>query len=103
MTNNPTASSGPGRFPLLGLLHPREQTRLLLFLLPLSLLVWGVVVTAAGLPIWGATTIALALLLIPGTLKWRADLRRFGVTTTVLGILIAMQGFHSIEHLTQWF
>ncbi len=54
------------RFPLLSLLHPREQTRAVVVVLGLGLLLWGVVVWIAGLPIWGATTIVLALLLVPG-------------------------------------
>ena len=90
------------RFPLLVLLHPGEQTRLVMLLLPLSLLLWAVVVTAAGLPIWGATTLVLGLLLIPGIQKWRADHARYGGTIMVLSILVAMQGFHTIEHVVQW-
>ncbi|HZG65547.1 MAG TPA: hypothetical protein VEZ12_02330 [Herpetosiphonaceae bacterium] len=92
---------GP-RFPLITLLHPREQTRMVVLLLPLGLLIWGVVVTAVGLPIWGATTLVLALLLVPGVQKWRADRMRYGVPIMVLSILIAMQGFHTIEHVVQW-
>lgn len=91
------------RFPLLSLLHPREQTRAVVVLLGLGMLLWGAVVWAAGLPIWGATTIVLALLLVPGVQKWRADRRRYGVTAMILSILLAMQGFHSIEHVAQWF
>ena len=90
------------RFPLLTLLHPREQTRLVLLLLPIGICVWGVIVATAGLPIWGATSLVLGLMLIPGVLKWRGDLLRYGTGVMVLSILIAMQGFHSIEHLAQW-
>src|SRR5687767_7974926 len=90
------------RVPLLTLLHPREQTRLVLLLLPLGLCLWGIVVAAAGLPIWGATSLVLGLMLIPGVMKWRSDLMRYGQSIMVLSILIAMQGFHSLEHLAQW-
>lgn len=92
----------PQRFPILALLHPREQTRLVAVMLVIGLFVWGLVVAAAGLPIWGATSLVLALLLIPGTRKWQSDLQRYGPVVMVLSILLAMQGFHSIEHLVQW-
>jgi hypothetical protein len=95
-------SSQTPRFPLLTLLHPREQTRTLMLLLPLGIVVWGLIVSAAGLPIWGATSIVLGLLLIPGVQKWRADRVRYGSVVMVLSILLAMQGFHTIEHIAQW-
>ncbi len=98
----PVEAHSPTRFPLLALLHPREQTRAVVILLVLGLLLWGIVVSAAGLPIWGATTIVLALLLVPGVQKWRADLLRYGSTVMVLSMLLTMQGFHSIEHAVQW-
>ena len=88
--------------PLIELLHPHEQTRAVVVVAVVGLIAWSVVVFAAGWPIWGATTLMLALLLIPGVQKWRADRRRFGVTGMVLSIIVAMQGFHSIEHLVQW-
>lgn len=90
------------RFPLLTLLHPREQTRFVLLLLPLAIMLWGVVVTAAGMPIWGATAVVLGIMLVPGVLKWRGDRTRYGHTIMVLSIIIALQGFHSIEHIVQW-
>ncbi len=58
------------RYPLLALLHPREQTRLVVLLVPVGLLLWGVGAFAVGMPIWGATTVPLSLLLVPGVLKW---------------------------------
>jgi hypothetical protein len=93
---------GIGRSPIFVLLHPREQTRLVLALTSIGLLAWGVAVALAGLPVWGATTIMLALLLIPGVQKWQADLRRYGATVMILSILLVMQGFHSLEHAAQW-
>jgi hypothetical protein len=44
----------------------------------------------------------LGVLLVPGALKWRSDAGRFGRTVMILGILLAAQGFHSVEHATQW-
>ncbi|MDP9317204.1 MAG: hypothetical protein M3R24_41170 [Chloroflexota bacterium] len=90
------------RFPLLVLLHPREQTQAVVLLSGLGLLLWGLVVSIAGMPIWGATTAVISLLLIPAVQKWRADWLSYGPTAMVLSILLAMQGFHSIEHLVQW-
>ncbi len=90
------------RFPVLALLHPREQTRAVILLATGGLLFWGVVVSFAGMPIWGATTVVLGLLLAPGIRKWHADLQRYGITAMVLSILLAMQSFHSIEHGAQW-
>lgn len=95
-------SPGAPRFPLLTLLHPREQTRAVLLLLPLAIVVWGIIVSAVGMPIWGATSIALGIMVLPGLFKWRADRMRYGSTGMVLSILLAMQGFHTIEHIVQW-
>ncbi len=96
---DPRSSS---RFPLFDLLHPREQSRVIGLFLGVGIGTWGLLVWAAGMPIWGATSVALGLLLIPGFRKWRADGRLFGRTAMVLSMLIAMQGFHSLEHVVQW-
>lgn len=99
----PLRSSINTRIPLLALLHPREQTRLTLIMLVLGLIIASLVVAAAGMPLWGATILVLAILLIPGYRKWRTDYQRYGMTAMVLSIILAMQGFHSVEHLVQWF
>ena len=87
--------------PLLELLDPREQTRTVLVLLAAGVAVAAAGMRWRGLPLWGATVAVLLLLLPVAVLKWRGDLRRFGVTATVISILLAMQGFHSIEHAAQ--
>jgi hypothetical protein len=92
---------GP-RLPVLALLHPREHTPAVLATLALGVLAAALAMRVAGLPLWGATATLLALLLIPGTLKWRADARRYGATATLLSVLLAAQGFHAIEHIVQW-
>jgi hypothetical protein len=99
--SSPDSFSGIQRFPLLALLHPREQTRAVLLTLALGLLVGGIAVWLRRLPLWGATTLVLGLLLVPGILKWRADLRLYGPAAMVLSILLVAQGFHTVEHLTQ--
>lgn len=100
--NSSTDTPRPARFPVLALLDPREHTRAVVATLAVGLVLWGVVVWGVGMPIWGATSIVLGMLLVPGARKWRSDLRRWGATATVLGILLTLQGFHSIEHLAQW-
>src|SRR3712207_885017 len=90
------------RLPVIELLHPREQTRTVVALLVVGLILWGLVVSVAGWPIWGATSVLLGVLLVPGVQKWRSDLLRYGSTVMVLSILLVMQGFHSVEHGAQW-
>lgn len=89
------------RWPVLGLFHPHERARLLLVTLLLAALAWGLAVWRAGLPVWGATTIAAALLAGPLALKWQDDWKRVGATTTLLGVLLLLQGLHTIEHVVQ--
>jgi hypothetical protein len=100
--NIASIETGTPRFPLLALLHPREHTLLLALALALGLAAGALGMRLFGLPLWGATAIVLGLLLVPGALKWRADGRRFGRTAMVLSALLAAQGFHALEHLTQW-
>ena len=87
--------------PIVALLHPRERTGMLLWASALGLVAWGIAVWRVGLPTWGAVTIFLGIVLVPGVLKWHDDIRRYGVATAVLSILLAMQGFHTIEHGVQ--
>jgi len=91
------------RFPLLSMLHPRDATRLLIATIVVAV-VFGVVATSRmGWPLWGAMAAGLVLLLIPASVKWRSDMRRYGPALTVLGALLVLQGFHGIEHLAQFF
>jgi hypothetical protein len=90
------------RFSILALLHPREQTVLAVGMLAFGLLLgWGGM-RWLGWPLWRATAAVLALLLVPGVLKWRADARRYGGVLMILSVLLMAQGFHAIEHITQW-
>jgi hypothetical protein len=90
------------RFPILTLLHPGAQTRAVCVLLALGSLVGALAVWLAGVPTWIASAGILALLLIPGIQKWRADRARYGSTVMALSVLLAAQGFHSVEHAAQW-
>jgi hypothetical protein len=89
------------RWPVLALLHPHARMRLLLFGLALGMIGWGMAIWQAGMPIWGATTLALALLLGPIALKWRDDWRSYGLVVMVLSVVLVLQGFHTIEHIVQ--
>jgi hypothetical protein len=88
--------------PVLALLHPRHHTRPLLILLALGIVLGGALITLAGLPLWGATTISVGLLLHPAIQKWRDDLARWGLGVMILGVLLVLQGFHTIEHIAQY-
>ena len=87
--------------PLLELLDPREHTRTILVLLAVGVAGASAGMRWWGLPLWGATVAVLLLLLPPAILKWRGDLRRYGMTVTVISVLLVMQGFHSVEHAAQ--
>lgn len=91
------------RFPLLALLHLRSQTRRFLALLVLGLLVSRLAMLEVGLPLWGATIATLGLLIYPIVQKWREDAHAWGRPVMVLSILLTLQTFHTLEHLTQWF
>ena len=97
-----TASSSHPRIPLLDLLNPRGQTRFILLMLAIGLLAAAAGMRWLGLPLWAATALVLALLLPPGILKWRGDARRYGRIAMVISIMVAAQGFHTLEHLAQW-
>lgn len=90
------------RFPLWVLLDPREQTPALLLALLLGLLLAGLGMWQFGVPLWQATLATVGLLLVPVLLKWRIDLQRLGPIATILGVLVAAQGFHTLEHIAQW-
>lgn len=90
------------RRSLLDLLHPRGQLPLLLTLLFAGLALGWLFISWYGAPLWSAVVLTLALLLMPVTQKWRADRRELGWPLTVLGVLLATQGFHTVEHVAQW-
>lgn len=89
--------------PLLDLLNPRQYTGIVLATLALGLGAVSVAMRLLNLPLWVGTMIVVGLLLIPGAIKWRSDMRLYGATATLLSILLAAQGFHTVEHLVQWF
>lgn len=90
------------KLPVLKLLHPRERTRLTLAMLGLGLVLATLEMRLLSWPLWKGTATVLALLLVAGVAKWRDDARRYGWTTMLLGLLLAAQGFHTVEHIVQW-
>lgn len=88
--------------PILDILDPREHRRLIAITGGVALC--GMLTTrmALGWELWKAVALVLVVMAVPFALKWRADARRFGVTATVAGIMVTVQGLHSIEHLAQW-
>ena len=91
-----------GPLPLLRLLHPREHTQHCLAATAIGVLIGMIGIRAFGWPLWVASAIALIAFLGPTALKWRMDWRRFGLTVTLLGALLTVQGLHTIEHIAQW-
>ena len=83
------------------LLHPGKRAPLLLAAASLGALLWGVAVSRAGMPLWGGASLFLGVTLVPVSLKWRDDLRRWGVPATLLSVLLVMQSFHTTEHVVQ--
>jgi hypothetical protein len=92
----------PVRPSLLTLLHPRGQLPLFAAFLTLGLVLSWLFVGWYGAPLWSAVVFTLALLLVPATRKWQADRQELGWPLTILGVLLATQAFHTIEHLAQW-
>lgn len=79
----------------------RGRTALMAATACIGLLLAGVAVTRAGLPTWGETLIFLGVIAVPASLKWRDDLVAWGTAACVLSVLLALQGFHTVEHIVQ--
>ncbi len=90
------------RPPLIDLLDLRSQAAPFVMLLAAGCAGSIIAVTRTPIPLWQATVGALVLILPPLVLKWRDDARRYGVTAMALSILLALQGFHTVEHIAQW-
>jgi hypothetical protein len=66
-----------------------------------SLLLWAMLVWRAEMPVWAATSVGLAVAVPFAALKWWEDWQRWGAGVAVLSVLLAMQGFHTVEHAVQ--
>jgi hypothetical protein len=91
----------PGR-SVLALLHPRRQEWLFAGLLVAGLAAGWLGTARWSMPLWAAVALAFGLLLYPAARKWRVDRQELGTPAMVLSILLATQGFHTIEHVAQW-
>jgi hypothetical protein len=67
----------------------------------IGLILAGNAVLGAGMPVWGGTLIFLGSIAVPVGLKWWDDFARLGPAACVLSVLLLLQGFHFVEHLTQ--
>lgn len=92
----------PQSASVLTLFNPQRHTRAFLLLFSLGLGVGSFAVMRVGIPVWGATVSTLALIAYPAVQKWRDDLQRWGWPLTILAVLVALQGFHTVEHVAQW-
>lgn len=92
-----------GLRPLLALLDPGRYTRATLAIGIGGMVLAAIAVQLLRVPLWMASAAVLAALLPVGVIKWRDDRRRWGATVMIGGALIAAQGFHTLEHLAQWF
>lgn len=88
---------------LFTLVHPRARTRPLLVALIAGFLIGGVLMLTAEMPLSGATLITLGLLAYPAFQKWRDDFARWGAPLCALSVLVALQGFHTFEHIAQYY
>lgn len=94
-------SSPPPSIGLLDLARLRTRTVLFFAAAALGLMASGWVVTRSGMPVWGGTLIVLGAVALPAGLKWRDDFVAWGPAVTVLSVLLALQGFHTVEHIIQ--
>ncbi|MCB0046330.1 MAG: hypothetical protein KDD92_12960 [Caldilineaceae bacterium] len=83
------------------LLSPGDRVLWFVAAAAAALVLWGIAVWRAHMPLWGATTIAIGVLAVPATMKWRTDFQRYGLTAVLLSMLLVMQGFHTLEHFSQ--
>jgi hypothetical protein len=87
---------------LVDLVNPREYTRVFALTFVVGVVLAAALMRVSALPLWGATAGVLALLLVPSIPKWMADRRKFGMAAMVIAVLVAAQGFHTVEHVAQW-
>jgi hypothetical protein len=89
-------------FPVLALLNPGRLAPAVAASFVVGLALGWAGHALLGFPLWSVTMIVLLALLPVGVVKWRADLRLYGVTIMLLSIILVAQGVHTIEHVSQW-
>ncbi len=93
--------SAVARVTVLDVMRPRARFVPIALAATVGATLGGVAVARAGLPIWGGTIIFLGALAAPLSLKFRDDLLRWGMAACVLSMLLALQTFHTVEHVVQ--
>ena len=88
---------------LLAVFHPRGQLPLFAAAAIGGALIAWMATTQLSLPLWSAVVIVVAMLCYPAVRKWRLDRHELGTPAMVLSVLVATQGFHTIEHVAQFF
>jgi hypothetical protein len=88
--------------PILRVLHPREETPLILAGLLAGIAAGYLTMRWLDWPFWAAVAIVLLALLFPGVFKWRADQSRYGSTVMGISFMLVTQSFHTLEHVAQW-
>lgn len=83
------------------LLQPGRYARFAVVAAALGLTAGSFLVGAGLTPLWLGSIVGFALAGIPWIFKWRSDLKVWGVAVTLLGVLVVLQGVHSLEHLVQ--
>ncbi len=83
------------------LLHPGRQARFAVIAAAIGLTTGSFLVGAGLTPLWLGSVTGFAVAGVPWLLKWRSDLKSWGFAVTLLGVLVVLQGVHSLEHLVQ--
>ncbi len=86
---------------MLNLLRFRARTLPVAIASSIGLLLAGVAITQANLPVWGGTLMFLGAIAVPVALKFRDDLVIWGAAACMLSGLLLLQGFHTLEHIVQ--
>ncbi len=89
------------RLPVLALLHPREQSLLLVVFVASALIAGYGLVLWRDWPLWAATALVLVALAPPLAVKWRNDRRRLGWAAALLSVVLTAQLLHTVEHIAQ--
>lgn len=87
--------------PIVILINPGVSTRLILGSLLVGVCGGMLAMRLAAIPVWGVVLAVLVLLMVAAIPKWQADQRHYGTPVMVLSILVAAQGFHTVEHIAQ--
>lgn len=86
---------------LAALMHPGKHFPLVASGSLIAVVVWSFLLGSNLLSLSGASFLAFGIALAPVSLKWWEDARRWGISATVLSVLLVLQGLHTFEHIAQ--